>query len=78
MDAGNQKDDVLNIPFWPFLGGEKGVYFFHFFKYEHPAIHFILDYSQTIKIMCGVLIDYQMIYRIHRFIQTDFPLKITP
>ena len=31
IDACNQKDDVLKIPFWPFLGGEQGKYFFHFF-----------------------------------------------
>ena len=31
MDACNEKVDVLKIPFWPFLGGEQGEYFFHFF-----------------------------------------------
>ena len=32
MDACNEKVDVLKIPFWPFLGGEQGEYFFHFFS----------------------------------------------
>ena len=31
MDACNKKVDVLKIPFWPFIGGEQGEYFFHFF-----------------------------------------------
>ena len=32
MDACNEKVDVFKIPFWPFLGGEQGEYFFHFFS----------------------------------------------
>ena len=32
MDACNEKVDVLKIPFQPFLGGEQGEYFFHFFS----------------------------------------------
>jgi len=31
MDACNEKVDVRKIPFWPFLGGEQGEYFFSLF-----------------------------------------------
>ena len=38
MDACNEKVDVLKIPFWPFLGGEQGEYFFSLF-YQHPVYY---------------------------------------
>ena len=31
IDACNKKVDVCKIPFWPFLGGEQGEYFFSLF-----------------------------------------------
>ena len=37
MDACNAKVDVFKIPFWPFLGGEQGEYFYSLF-YEHPVL----------------------------------------